>query len=70
MHSSRSAIYAIIVRSSKVPYLDGFVPLGEDKSHTRIIWDCAWTRESDVFATASRDKTVCNIYVLLFALFD
>ena len=29
-----------------------------DKSHTRIIWDCAWSAEGDVFATASRDKTV------------
>ena len=29
-----------------------------DKSHTRIIWDCAWSAEGDVFSTASRDKTV------------
>ena len=29
-----------------------------DKSHARIIWDCAWSAEGDVFATASRDKTV------------
>jgi len=31
-----------------------------DKSHARIIWDCAWSAEGDVFATASRDKTVCD----------
>jgi elongator complex protein 2 len=36
----------------------GFVPVAADKSHTRIIWDCAWAQEGDVFATASRDKTV------------
>jgi WD40 repeat protein len=29
-----------------------------DKSHARIIWDCAWSAEGDIFATASRDKTV------------
>ena len=29
-----------------------------DKSHARIIWDCAWSKEGDFFATASRDKTV------------
>lgn len=36
----------------------GYKPLTLDKSHGRIIWDCAWAREGDVFATASRDKTV------------
>ncbi|KAG6378796.1 WD40-repeat-containing domain protein [Boletus reticuloceps] len=37
---------------------DGYFPVVADKSHTRIIWDCAWSREGDLFATASRDKTV------------
>ncbi|KAG5638999.1 hypothetical protein H0H81_007907 [Sphagnurus paluster] len=36
----------------------GFIPIAADKSHGRIIWDCAWAAEGDVFATASRDKTV------------
>jgi hypothetical protein len=36
----------------------GFVPIAVDKSHARIIWDCAWAQEGDVFGTASRDKTV------------
>ncbi|KAF5331613.1 hypothetical protein D9611_007734 [Ephemerocybe angulata] len=36
----------------------GFVPVAADKSHGRIIWDCAWAPEGDFFATASRDKTV------------
>ncbi|KAG6817432.1 hypothetical protein H0H87_008600 [Tephrocybe sp. NHM501043] len=36
----------------------GFVPVAADKSHARIIWDCAWAAENDIFATASRDKTV------------
>ncbi|EPQ59532.1 WD40 repeat-like protein [Gloeophyllum trabeum ATCC 11539] len=35
-----------------------FAPIAADKSHSRIIWDCAWAQEGDVFATASRDKTV------------
>ncbi|KAJ3764130.1 WD40-repeat-containing domain protein [Lentinula raphanica] len=30
----------------------------ESKPHGRIIWDCAWASEGDIFATASRDKTV------------
>ncbi|TFK93928.1 WD40 repeat-like protein [Polyporus arcularius HHB13444] len=37
---------------------DGYVPIAADKSHGRIIWDCAWAPDGDVFATASRDKTV------------
>jgi len=37
---------------------DGFVPVAADKSHARIIWDCTWAHEGDVFATDSRDKTV------------
>ncbi|THH12633.1 hypothetical protein EW146_g7516 [Bondarzewia mesenterica] len=36
----------------------GYVPVAADKSHTRIIWDCAWAPRGDAFATASRDKTV------------
>ncbi|KAF7313748.1 hypothetical protein HMN09_00531900 [Mycena chlorophos] len=36
----------------------GFLPVASDKSHGRIIWDCAWARESNIFVTASRDKTV------------
>lgn len=36
----------------------GYYPVAADKSHARIIWDCAWSLEGDVFATASRDRTV------------
>jgi len=36
----------------------GYVPVAADKSHGRIIWDCAWAQEGSIFATASRDKTV------------
>ena len=36
----------------------GYLPVAADKSHARIIWDCAWAPEGDAFATASRDKTV------------
>ncbi|KAJ7667958.1 WD40-repeat-containing domain protein, partial [Mycena polygramma] len=35
-----------------------YLPIAADKSHGRIIWDCAWSLEGDIFATASRDKTV------------
>lgn len=37
-----------------------FVPVAADKSHGRIIWDCAWAAEGYIFATASRDKTVSS----------
>jgi len=36
----------------------GYVPVAMDKSHARIIWDGAWAPDGNVFATASRDKTV------------
>ena len=36
----------------------GYEPVAMDKSHARIIWDCAWAPDGSVFATASRDKTV------------
>ncbi|KAF8165405.1 WD40 repeat-like protein [Crassisporium funariophilum] len=36
----------------------GYIPVAADKSHGRIIWDCGWASEGDVFGTASRDKTV------------
>lgn len=28
------------------------------KAHARIIWDCCWSLDGDMFATAARDKTV------------
>ncbi|KAL5530306.1 ELP2_1 [Sanghuangporus sanghuang] len=37
---------------------DGYFAVKTDKSHARIIWDCTWARENDIFVTASRDKTV------------
>ncbi|TCD71349.1 hypothetical protein EIP91_011120 [Steccherinum ochraceum] len=37
---------------------EGYRPIAADMSHARIIWDCDWAREGDIFATASRDKTV------------
>ncbi len=38
-----------------------FEPFTGERSHARIIWDCAWSTDLSrpyVFATASRDKTV------------
>ncbi|KIY51598.1 WD40 repeat-like protein [Fistulina hepatica ATCC 64428] len=37
----------------------GYLPVAAvEKAHGRIIWDCAWSIEGDIFVTASRDKTV------------
>ncbi|KAI0334705.1 WD40 repeat-like protein [Cubamyces sp. BRFM 1775] len=51
---SRDRTWRLFERSED----SGYVPVAADKSHGRIIWDCAWAPEGDVFATASRDKTV------------
>ncbi|OZJ05779.1 hypothetical protein BZG36_01299 [Bifiguratus adelaidae] len=32
--------------------------IAQNKAHARILWDCAWSHDDGVFATASRDKTV------------
>ncbi|KAG8806214.1 hypothetical protein FRC17_005125, partial [Serendipita sp. 399] len=37
---------------------DGYQPFVACKAHARIIWDGGWMHEVDIFATASRDKTV------------
>jgi hypothetical protein len=37
----------------------------QSKSHARIIWDCSWSHDDKLFATASRDKTVSGTNVCL-----
>ncbi|KAG8808850.1 hypothetical protein FRC17_003746 [Serendipita sp. 399] len=37
---------------------DGYESLVACKAHARIIWEGGWMHEVDIFATASRDKTV------------
>jgi elongator complex protein 2 len=49
--------YCYCLQYSKTPG-SGYIPIAAEKAHTRIIWDCGWAIEGDVFATASRDKTV------------
>ena len=41
----------------------GYIPIAAEKAHARIIWDCGWAIEGDVFATASRDKTVYLLFM-------
>ena len=60
---SENGKYAIIF-SRRVQYFkiadSGYIPIAAEKAHARIIWDCGWAVEGDVFATASRDKTVLD----------
>ncbi|KAG8869257.1 hypothetical protein FRB98_002739 [Tulasnella sp. 332] len=37
---------------------EGYAPCASDKAHARIIWDCAWSSDGSLFATAGRDKLV------------
>lgn len=36
----------------------GFVPAAADRSHSRIVWDCAWAPDDSYFVTVSRDKQI------------
>lgn len=51
-------LYLLVHNITLIAALGGYTPIAADKSHDRIIWDCAWAIEGDVFATASRDKSV------------
>ena len=53
---------------SRGHHLSGYVPVAAEKSHARIIWDCAWSAEGDIFATVSRDQLVCW-FILSFLSF-
>ena len=33
-----------------------FTPVAADRTHARIIWDCAWAPDDSYFVTVSRDK--------------
>jgi hypothetical protein len=50
--------------------VEGHIPLSSDKHHSRVIWDCAWALEGDIFATAARDKTVKEARRVSFAVAD
>lgn len=60
----------IFVDGSDDEWVSGYAPVAADKSHGRIIWDCAWSCEGDIFATASRDKTVSTFDSWKMILFD
>ncbi|PBL02467.1 WD40 repeat-like protein [Armillaria gallica] len=52
---SRDRTWRLFRRDESTQY---YSAVAADKSHSRIIWDCAWAHEGDVFVTASRDKTI------------
>lgn len=57
-----SSKYYVVVTKTMV--VEGFIPFTTDKTHARIIWDCAWSLQGDIFATASRDKTVGSFILI------
>ena len=36
----------------------GFEAIAADRSHSRIVWDCAWAPDDTYFVTVSRDKQI------------
>ncbi|WFD44067.1 Elongator subunit elp2 [Malassezia psittaci] len=51
--SSRDRSWRLFQRTQ-----DTFVPFAGERAHARIVWDCDWSWDGQLFATASRDKTV------------
>ena len=33
----------------------------DEKAHGRMVMDCCWSPDGRIFATASRDKSVCFV---------
>ncbi|KAG9006169.1 hypothetical protein FRB94_012243 [Tulasnella sp. JGI-2019a] len=52
--ASRDRTWRLFERSEE----GGFIPCSSEKAHARIIWDCAWSGDGTLFATAGRDKLV------------
>ncbi|CAG8548001.1 9078_t:CDS:10 [Acaulospora morrowiae] len=53
---SRDRFWSLYERTDdkEIPYK----LVDKNKAHARIIWDCSWSHDDLLFATASRDKTV------------
>lgn len=54
------SIYEKVEDQSDIGYT--YQLASQAKAHARIIWDCSWSHDDTLFATASRDKTVSGIF--------
>ena len=53
---TESGLQYVFDYSMLIYHAGGYTLRRTAKAHARIIWDCAWMHEEDVFITAGRDK--------------
>ncbi|KAF9161161.1 Elongator subunit elp2 [Actinomortierella ambigua] len=55
---SRDRLWSLYERVEGQEETNPYKLVASNKAHARILWDCSWSSDDSMFATASRDKTV------------
>ncbi|KAF9199367.1 Elongator subunit elp2 [Haplosporangium sp. Z 27] len=55
---SRDRLWSLFERVEDPDAADPYKLVSSNKAHARILWDCSWSHDDSMFATASRDKTI------------